>query len=147
MLSLILNVLYVLVALAMIVLIMLQQGKGAQAGSGFGSGASGTVFGSRGAASFLSKTTRWLAIAFFSITMLMAWMFVHGGQKQVAAAGSSIMTAQPAAPATKTAPPAAAPQQGIPQAPATTVPQAPAQNAAQAPANAQGGAPAGSQTR
>ena len=138
MLSLILNVVYVLIAVAMIVLILLQQGKGAQAGSGFGSGASGTVFGARGAANFLSKTTRWLAIAFFGITMVMAWLFVHGSQKQVTT-GSSIMATQSAAPAVKPAPATAAPQQGIPQAPAT---QAPAQNAPQAPANA----PAGSQT-
>ncbi|MBW8824265.1 MAG: preprotein translocase subunit SecG [Xanthomonadales bacterium] len=142
MLSLILNVVYVLIAIAMIALILLQQGKGAQAGSGFGSGASGTVFGARGAANFLSKTTRWLAIAFFGITLVMAWLFVHGSQKQVTT-GSSIMATQPAAPATRTAPPAAAPQQGIPQA---TVPQAPAQNVPQAPANAPNGAPAGSQT-
>lgn len=137
MLSLILNVVYVLVAIAMIALILLQQGKGAQAGSGFGSGASGTVFGARGAANFLSKTTRWLAIAFFGITMMMAWLFVHGSQKQVST-GSSIMAAQPAAPATK-----AAPGAGIPQAPAS---QAPAQNVPQAPANAPNSAPAGSQT-
>ncbi|MBS0199749.1 MAG: preprotein translocase subunit SecG [Proteobacteria bacterium] len=138
MLSLILNVVYVLIAIAMIALILLQQGKGAQAGSGFGSGASGTVFGARGAANFLSKTTRWLAIAFFGITLVMAWLFVHGSQKQVAT-GSSIMATQSAAPAAKPAPATAAPQQGIPQAPAT---QAPAQNVPQAPANA----PAGSQT-
>ena len=138
MLSLILNVVYVVVAVAMVALILLQQGKGAQAGSGFGSGASGTVFGARGAASFLSKTTRWLAIAFFGITMLMAWLFVHGNQQQVAASTSSIMATQPAAPATKTTPAA-----GIPQAPAS---QAPAQNVPQAPANAPNTAPAGSQT-
>lgn len=138
MLSLILNVVYVVVAIAMVALILLQQGKGAQAGSGFGAGASGTVFGAQGAASFLSKTTRWLAIAFFSITLLMAWLFVHGNQQQVAASNNSIMAAQPAAPATKTAPAA-----GIPQAPAS---QAPAQNVPQAPANAPNNAPAGSQT-
>ncbi len=127
MLPIILNVLYVLVAVAMTVLILLQQGKGAQAGSGFGSGASGTVFGARGAASFLSKTTRWLAIAFFGITLLMAWLFVHGGQQQATVGSNSIMAAQPAAPVTKPAPSA-----GIPQAPAT---QAPAQEIPQAPAN------------
>ncbi|MBS0224795.1 MAG: preprotein translocase subunit SecG [Proteobacteria bacterium] len=139
MLSLILNVVYVLVAIAMIALILLQQGKGAQAGSGFGSGASGTVFGARGAANFMSKTTRWLAIAFFSITLLMAWLFVHGSQQQVTT-GSSLMGSQPAAsaPAAK-----ATPAAGIPQAPAT---QAPAQSVPQAPANAPNGAPAGSQT-
>ena len=63
MLMTILNVVYVLIAIAMIVLILMQRGAGAQAGSGFGAGASATVFGSRGAANFLSKSTKWLAIA------------------------------------------------------------------------------------
>ena len=44
----------------------MQRGAGAQAGSGFGGGASGTVFGSRGSSNFLSKATKWLAIAFFA---------------------------------------------------------------------------------
>ena len=66
------NVLYVLVAIAMIGLILMQRGAGAQAGSGFGGGASATVFGSRGASNFLTKSTKWLAIVFFVISMGMA---------------------------------------------------------------------------
>ena len=55
----------VLLAIAMVVFILLQQGKGANAGAAFGSGASATVFGSRGSASFLSRTTAVLATLFF----------------------------------------------------------------------------------
>ena len=55
-----LNIIYVLLAIGMIALILMQRGAGAQAGSGFGGGASGTVFGSRGSANFLSKSTKWL---------------------------------------------------------------------------------------
>lgn len=66
------NILYVLVAAAMIVLILLQRGAGAAAGSGFGGGASATVFGSRGSANFLSKSTAVLATLFFVISMGMA---------------------------------------------------------------------------
>jgi preprotein translocase subunit SecG len=73
MLLVFLNILFVLVAIAMIALILLQRGAGASAGSGFGGGASATVFGARGSASFLTKATKWLAIAFFSITLFMAW--------------------------------------------------------------------------
>ena len=40
----------------------LRVGAGAQAGSGFGGGASGTVFGARGASTFLSRTTGVLAL-------------------------------------------------------------------------------------
>ena len=62
----ILVVVQVLVAIALIALVLLQQGKGADAGAAFGSGSSGTVFGARGAANFLSTATAWLAAAFFS---------------------------------------------------------------------------------
>ncbi|AVP97321.1 preprotein translocase subunit SecG [Ahniella affigens] len=61
--------LYVVVAIAMIGFILMQRGPGAQAGSGFGSGASGTVFGARGSANFLSSSTKWLAIGFFAISI------------------------------------------------------------------------------
>ena len=68
----VLNIFYVLIAIAMIALILMQRGAGAAAGASFGGGASGTVFGARGAANFLSKTTKWLAIAFFAISLGMA---------------------------------------------------------------------------
>lgn len=66
------NILYVLIATAMIVLILLQRGAGASAGSGFGGGASATVFGARGSANFLSKSTAVLATLFFVVSMSMA---------------------------------------------------------------------------
>ena len=67
------NVLYVLVAIAMTGLILMQRGAGAQAGSGFGGGASATVFGSRGSSNFLTKSTKWLAVLFFAISLGMAY--------------------------------------------------------------------------
>ncbi|MFA5685301.1 MAG: preprotein translocase subunit SecG [Lysobacteraceae bacterium] len=66
------NVFYVLVAVAMVVLILLQRGSGAAAGSGFGGGASATVFGARGSANFLSKSTAVLAAIFFVLSLGMA---------------------------------------------------------------------------
>ncbi|MEP6482898.1 MAG: preprotein translocase subunit SecG [Rudaea sp.] len=70
------NVVYVLVAIAMIALILLQRGAGAQAGSGFGGGASATVFGARGAANFLSRSTGILAGVFFLLSLLMG-IYLH----------------------------------------------------------------------
>ena len=61
----------VLIAVAMIAIILIQRGAGAAAGSGFGAGASGTVFGSRGSGSFLTRTTGILAACFFVLTMVM----------------------------------------------------------------------------
>lgn len=69
----ILVVVQVLVAISLIALVLLQHGKGADAGAAFGSGASGTVFGSRGAANFLSTATAWLAATFFAISLALAY--------------------------------------------------------------------------
>ncbi|TQD45426.1 preprotein translocase subunit SecG, partial [Marilutibacter aestuarii] len=95
---LILNVIFVLVAIAMIALILMQRGAGAQAGSGFGGGASATVFGARGSSSFLTKATKWLAVAFFLITFYMAWEATHGARlADVAANDLGVMAEVPAA--------------------------------------------------
>src|SRR4249919_3418146 len=69
MITIIANVFYVLIAIAMIVLILLQRGAGAAAGSGFGGGASATVFGARGSANFLSRSTAVLAGLFFLLSL------------------------------------------------------------------------------
>ena len=65
---------HILIAISMVGLILIQQGKGADAGAAFGSGASGTVFGARGAASFLTRTTAILAALFFSTSMVLAYL-------------------------------------------------------------------------
>ena len=54
-------IIHVLLAVALIVLILVQHGKGADAGAAFGSGASSTVFGARGSATFLTKLTTGIA--------------------------------------------------------------------------------------
>jgi preprotein translocase subunit SecG len=64
---------HVVIAVALIALVLLQQGKGADAGAAFGSGASATMFGSRGSASFLSRTTAALATAFFLTSLTLAY--------------------------------------------------------------------------
>ena len=67
-----LNIFHVLVAIALIAFVLIQKGQGATAGAAFGSGASGTVFGSRGAGNFLSRTTWVLAALFCAISLTMA---------------------------------------------------------------------------
>jgi preprotein translocase subunit SecG len=67
-----LNILHVLVAIAMVAFILVQRGPGATAGAAFGSGASGTVFGARGAGSFLSRSTWVMATLFCLISLVMA---------------------------------------------------------------------------
>lgn len=69
----VLLILLVADAIALGVLVLLQQGKGADVGAAFGSGTANTMFGSAGAASFLTKMTVWLAIGFFLISFGLAW--------------------------------------------------------------------------
>lgn len=63
----------VLLALSIIVLVLLQQGRGADAGASFGGGSSGSLFGSRGPASFLARTTGVLAAVFFANSIGLAY--------------------------------------------------------------------------
>ena len=70
----IITLFHVLAAVAIIALVLLQQGKGADAGAAFGSGGSGTVFGARGAASFLTRATAVLALVFFLTSLGLAWL-------------------------------------------------------------------------
>ena len=65
---------HVFLAVAIIALVLLQKGKGADAGAAFGAGASGTVFGSRGTTSFLSRTTAILATMFFLTSLGLAYL-------------------------------------------------------------------------
>ncbi len=110
------QILYVLVAIAIIAFVLLQQGAGASAGSGFGGGASATVFGARGASNFLSKSTKWLAITFFVISMGMAMYASRQANRQgPAKADLGVMAQQPA------------PAQPAAQVPTAQVPTAAAQ--------------------
>src|ERR1041385_7056333 len=83
MLHTVLVVVQVVLAISVIGLILLQQGKGADAGAAFGSGASGTVFGARGAANFLSRATALLATVFFLTSLTLAYLVSgHSGTAQ-----------------------------------------------------------------
>lgn len=68
----VLNIFHVLIAIAMVALVLVQRGAGATAGAAFGSGASGTVFGARGAGNFLTRSTWILATLFCAISLTMA---------------------------------------------------------------------------
>jgi preprotein translocase subunit SecG len=113
----ILLVLHVFLGVAIIGLILLQHGKGADVGAAFGSGASGTIFGARGSASFLSRATGALAAVFFVNSLALAYVASHSRElasviERVALPpapeGAAVdVPAEPAAPA---APPADVPQ-------------------------------------
>lgn len=80
MLTNILLVFHIIIAVGIVALILLQQGKGADAGAAFGGGASGTVFGSQGSASFLSRSTAVLAALFFATSLALAYLASEGAR-------------------------------------------------------------------
>lgn len=121
---------HVLVSVALIGLVLIQHGKGADAGAAFGSGASGTVFGSRGSANFLSRMTAWLAGAFFVLSLALAYI-VHGRSGGATSVVDTIPA--PAAPATTTAPTAPEASKPEPQVPAEAAPKSESAPAAEAP--------------
>lgn len=94
--------LHVMVSAILIAMVLLQKGKGADIGAAFG-GASQTVFGPRGAQSFLAKLTTTAAIIF---------MFTSLGLALTTSNRSSVMEnvkPQQTAPAVPLAPPAPIP--------------------------------------
>ncbi len=65
---------HVMLAVFLVILVLIQRGKGSDMGSGFGAGASGTVFGARGSASFFSRATGVLAALFFFASLGLAYL-------------------------------------------------------------------------
>lgn len=70
---------HLLLAVVMIGLVLIQHGKGADAGAAFGSGASGTMFGSAGSGSFLTRTTTVVA-ALFAVTSISLTLLANKGR-------------------------------------------------------------------
>jgi preprotein translocase subunit SecG len=115
-------IVHVLLASAITGLVLLQRGRGADAGAGFGAGASGTVFGARGSASFLSRSTAALAFLFIGTSLILAYL---GGQRP--AAPSSVtdrVNIEQPVPAPATVPPMLTPAP-INSTPATDTPATP----------------------
>jgi preprotein translocase subunit SecG len=119
MLSIVANIFYVLVAIAMVVLILLQRGAGAAAGSGFGGGASATVFGARGSANFLSRSTAVLAGLFFLLSLGMGIYLGRSGVDVSPVEDLGLMSGTAAA--AKPAPAAPSPTGDVPQPAAPAV--------------------------
>ncbi|HVX05719.1 MAG TPA: preprotein translocase subunit SecG [Rhodanobacteraceae bacterium] len=148
MLFTIFSVFYVLVAAAMIVLILMQRGDGANAGASFGGGASGTVFGARGAASFLTRTTAALATIFFLLSLGMGIYLSHNGVKPNVQQTLGVMAGAGSSAPASSVPAASAPAAGVPAsstpAPQSEVPAAPSSAQSEVPAAPKASAPASS---
>ena len=73
----ILLIVQILITIALVAIVLLQQGRGADAGASFGGGSSGSLFGARGPASFLSRLTAGLAALFFANSLALAYISGH----------------------------------------------------------------------
>ena len=110
-------VIHLIVCLFLIFIILIQSSKGAEMGAAFG-GSSQTLFGSRGAATFMNKLTTTAAILFMISSLVLAVLSVRRGSVM-----SSVIIDQPAAAQVEERP--AAPGQGEVQ----DTPAAPAEKA------------------
>jgi preprotein translocase subunit SecG len=77
------SVLHYILCFLLIGAILLQAGKGADIGATFGAGSSQTVFGPRGAATFLSKLTAIVAVLFLLTSVSLARCAHRGSSESV----------------------------------------------------------------
>mgnify|MGYP001586034965 CR=1 FL=1 len=80
-------ILHILISVTLIMVVLLQSAKGEGLAGAFGggSGITGAVFGGRGAASFLSKATSVLAVAFFLSCIVLSVIVPSGAAKRSSA--------------------------------------------------------------
>jgi preprotein translocase subunit SecG len=112
----ILTVVHLFLAIGLVGLVLIQHGKGADAGAAFGSGASATVFGARGSANFLSRSTGVLAALFFVTSMALAYYATQVTQPQ------SLMDGVETPAAAVGTPPVPGGETGVPPAEPSDVP-------------------------
>jgi len=109
------SIVHVLIASGLILIVLLQSGKGADIGAAFGGGSSQTVFGGRGAATFLSKATTVMAVLFMVMSIALTLLASQRG-------GTTVVPEERPKPASS----APAPAVPAPQSPAPAAPPAPA---------------------
>jgi len=130
-------VVHILICIALILVVLLQAGKGGGLAGAFGGSAATTLFGGRGAATFLAKATSYLAIGFMAMSILLAILSSRGqsvggegllqqrareraAQSQLPPSTSTFDPQAtdslfPAAPADGAVPPGGAPETPVPQ--------------------------------
>ncbi len=126
--SVVIVILHILVCLALIGIVLLQAGKGADIGAAFGAGSSQTMFGTRGAATFLQKATVTAAITFMLTSLALTFISNQGKTASVVKQGAPAAPSSPGTPAPVGSPdtpsaPGALP--GLPATPSEPKPAAP----------------------
>lgn len=114
-----LTVIQAVVAAALVGVVLMQRSEGG--GLGIGGNPSGGI-GARGAADFLTRSTKWLAVAFVVLSIVLAALAVR--ESSLGTVSSTLDRAAPAAAPDLLADPADTPA----DAPAETAPAAPAED-------------------
>lgn len=118
-----LTVIQAIVAAALVGVVLMQRSEGG--GLGIGSSPGG-AFGARGAADFLTRSTKWLAIAFVTLSIVLAALAVR--ESRVGSVTTTLERGAPARPDLLAEPvPAPAPAPAETGAPAPAAPAAPQQ--------------------
>ncbi|MBI5181811.1 MAG: preprotein translocase subunit SecG [Nitrospirae bacterium] len=76
------TIIHIVVSIFMVLVVLLQAGKGASVGATFG-GSSQTIFGSRGAGTFLSRLTTAAAIIFMISSLSLSYLSKEQSAKSV----------------------------------------------------------------
>lgn len=95
-------VVHLLIALALIGVVLLQRSEGGALGiGGSGGGGGGNLFTARGVGNALTRTTAYLAVAFFCTSIALTVIATHrsGGGSVIDSVTPPASTGQPAAPA------------------------------------------------
>jgi preprotein translocase subunit SecG len=120
-LFLFLTVVQAIVAAGLVFIVLIQRSEGGGLGVGGGSGNPGGLMSARGAADFLTRTTKWLAIVFVVLAIVMAAVAVKSTSGDTVDT-SLKRTPVPAAGAQPQPAPAPAPSAPAPSAPANNDP-------------------------
>ncbi len=75
--------LHITCAFCIIILVLLQHGKGAEIGVAQGSGASQTIFGSKGSGSFLTNLTTIFALIFAITSISLSFFVSHKNKSKI----------------------------------------------------------------
>lgn len=91
----VLIVIHLLIAIALIGVILLQRSEGGALGIGGGSGGGGNLFSARGVGNALTRTTAYLAIAFFITSIALTVISTRKGTAPSAFDGAPAQTQPP----------------------------------------------------
>lgn len=100
----VLLIVHLFVTLALIGVVLLQRSEGGGLGIGSSQGMGAFMTG-RGTANLLTRATTWLAVAFFALSLTLAYLSRGTGQPSSILDAPAINPGAPAAPAAPAAPP------------------------------------------